>query len=1063
MKTGFLPLCIIVFAIQVHAATDVRFNFTLNTADPYGAPLQQSRYYWLYRPDNLPKSTPVPLIVFLDGSAPAIFHRKADQAGFVVASCSFSGNSSGTPATVWINDNPRIAGYEDFDYLDEVIKRVKASDNCNDVFTVGLSKNGHMSLAYACERPYMIKAAATIDEFMGLTSNIPSAPVPIIAFQGTLDTNVPYTMVKDTLDAWRAVDGLLHATPVTTCEASPLIPGKVSQVTWRGGRNGTQVALVTIIGGTHTYPTPAVQTGYDFTDGVWAFFSQFLAGSPGSPKIVSQPVDNIQVSGQPASFWVAATGSLPLRYQWQKNGQDIPGATANWFTTPPTTPGDGGATFRAVVRNNSGSVTSAPATLNVTVADAGTAPTIIIQPADQIATAGQPVRFVVAASGDPPLSYQWKKNGVIIPGATAASFAIPAAIAPDCGANFTVVVANGTGSITSTRATLTVTPAADAPIMIRNVERSRVLAGQAATFSVAAWSASPMRYQWQKGIFTGNMSDVSGATAATYTIASPTLADHLTLYRCVVSNAAGNVTSASEMLFVTADIKAPTDITSPITASVQVGVPFTYTITSSGGTAPITYSASPLPGGLSLDQNSGLISGTPAATGTTKIVMDASNSAGHFSRTLILKVSDTQPAVSLDAWRFVNFGASEMDPSIAGDTADPDGDGYTNLDEFNFGSNPLDPASVPEVQTNFIFPQFADGGGYVSNFLLTNPSSTATTATLAFFGNDGTPLSVIIDGAAATSHDVPVPSHGSAKVSTSGLPLSFVAGWVRVTTNPSVDLGGNAVFQFFKGSTLFSEASVPGVLPVSSMDFFADEEGGFKTGFALANPGAIPASGTLTLRRKDGTEFGTMPISLAPSHHTAIYLWQLFGENAPSGRAEINLTSGYLAATALRFHTSSVFSTLSVGQPGFAPAGTTALFSPGGGVRDRLIAEINKAQATLDIAIYSFTADAIRDALIAARNRGVAIRIIADASQADGSGSEITTLEHLGFNLKRMSGAFGGIMHNKFMIIDGKLLFTGSYNWSASAETSNYENALFLTGATTIQKYQTEFDLLWGN
>ena len=57
----------------------------------------------------------------------------------------------------------------------------------------------------------------------------------------------------------------------------------------------------------------------------------------------------------------------------------------------------------------------------------------------------------------------------------------------------------------------------------------------------------------------------------------------------------------------------------------------------------------------------------------------------------------------------------------------------------------------------------------------------------------------------------------------------------------------------------------------------------------------------------------------------------------------------------------------------------------------------------------------------------------------------------------------GGIMHNKFMIIDGKLLFTGSYNWSGSAETSNYENALFLTGATTIQKYQTEFDRLWGN
>ncbi len=396
-------------------------------------------------------------------------------------------------------------------------------------------------------------------------------------------------------------------------------------------------------------------------------------------------------------------------------------------------------------------------------------------------------------------------------------------------------------------------------------------------------------------------------------------------------------------------------------------------------------------------------------------------------------------------------------------TTDVRGVGYSNFGEFNFDSNPPDPGSVPEIMENFVFPQFADGGGYVSNFLLTNPTGTATTATLEFFGNDGSPLSVTTDGITATSHNVPVPGHGSAKISTAGQSSSLVAGWVRVTTNPIVDLGGNAVFQLFNGSTLFSEASVSGVLPVSSIDFFADEEGGFKTGFALANPGLIPARGTLTLRRKDGSEFGTTGVSLPPGNQTAIYLWQLFGPDAPSGRAEINLTTGYLAAIAMRFHTSSIFSTVSVSQPGFAPGGTTALFSPGGGVRDRLVAEINRAQSHIEAALYSFTADAIRDALIAARNRGIAIRIIADASQADLSGGEVATLEGLGFNLKRMSGISGGIMHNKFMIVDGKLLFTGSYNWSVSAETYNYENALFLTGATTIQKYQAEFERLWSN
>ena len=61
-----------------------------------------------------------------------------------------------------------------------------------------------------------------------------------------------------------------------------------------------------------------------------------------------------------------------------------------------------------------------------------------------------------------------------------------------------------------------------------------------------------MSYQWQKGPFEGNLKDIPGATEAAYTTPPATLADHLTLFRCVVSNAAGNATSASEMLFVTA-------------------------------------------------------------------------------------------------------------------------------------------------------------------------------------------------------------------------------------------------------------------------------------------------------------------------------------------------------------------------------------------------------------------------------------------------------------------------------------------------------------------------------
>jgi len=209
-----------------------------------------------------------------------------------------------------------------------------------------------------------------------------------------------------------------------------------------------------------------------------------------------------------------------------------------------------------------------------------------------------------------------------------------------------------------------------------------------------------MTYQWQKGTFTGNMADIPGATDATYTFAKPTLTDHLTLMRCVVSNQAGSATSASEMLFVTTAPTAPTQITSYIAVSTQVGASFSYGISATGGTAPLAYAASPLPAGLSLDPNSGQISGIPAQEGATAIVIDAANSAGHISAILTVTVTETAPAVSIDAWRLANFGASVTDPSIAGDQADPDGDGFTNLQEFTYGSNPLDPASAPAIPAN---------------------------------------------------------------------------------------------------------------------------------------------------------------------------------------------------------------------------------------------------------------------------------------------------------------------------------------------------------------------------
>ncbi len=359
-----------------------------------------------------------------------------------------------------------------------------------------------------------------------------------------------------------------------------------------------------------------------------------------------------------------------------------------------------------------------------------------------------------------------------------------------------------------------------------------------------------------------------------------------------------------------------------------------------------------------------------------------------------------------------------------------------------------------------VFPHVADGGGYKTVLLLTNATGTATTATISFFSKTGVPLTVTVGGNSSTFFQLPILALGSAKLTTSGTGSEVSTGWARVATSPAVDLNGNAVFQLFRGSDLMSEASVPAALPVSSADFYADEEGGFTTAVALANPGSTTAVGTLTLRNSGGETVGAYPISLPPGNQMSAFLFQLIA-GASSGRAQIDLSSGYASFSALRFHTSSVFSTVSVGQPGYALSGIAPLFSPNGSVRARIISEIDKAQSSLDIAIYNFTTEEIRDALVAARYRGVAIRIIADSSRADDMFSEIGYLESHGFNLKRSSGAFSGNMYNKYMIIDGRVLLTGSYNWSANAEENSFGNAVFVQGSPVVRKFIEDFEKIW--
>jgi len=110
--------------------------------------------------------------------------------------------------------------------------------------------------------------------------------------------------------------------------------------------------------------------------------------------------------------------------------------------------------------SGSGSATPSTTTQLKTIAMAGTGvpvtPSITTQPTSQTITAGQTATFSVTSSGAAPLSYQWRKNGTSIGGATSSSYNTPAATASDSGSQFTVLVSNSAGNVTSNIVILTV-------------------------------------------------------------------------------------------------------------------------------------------------------------------------------------------------------------------------------------------------------------------------------------------------------------------------------------------------------------------------------------------------------------------------------------------------------------------------------------------------------------------------------------------------------------------------------------------------------------------------------
>lgn len=283
----------------------------------------------------------------------------------------------------------------------------------------------------------------------------------------------------------------------------------------------------------------------------------------GAVSTISSASSATLTVNQAGSFQLTAT-NFPLSF----NVTGLPtglsvNTTTGAITGTPTTLG----TFTVTVSANNATGTGPASTLTLTVASAppsggggtgggdtgggntgggstgggATAPVFTAHPTSQSATQGSTVTFTASVAGTGPFTYQWRRNGDAIFGATAATLTLTAS--DTVAGTYTLAVTNAGGTTVSNAATLTVTVLVTPPVITVQPASQRAGVGSSVTLSVTA-TGSALTYQWYK-----DGTAVGGATGATLVL--PNVQSTATgTYSVAVANSAGTVSSVDAILAV---------------------------------------------------------------------------------------------------------------------------------------------------------------------------------------------------------------------------------------------------------------------------------------------------------------------------------------------------------------------------------------------------------------------------------------------------------------------------------------------------------------------------------